>query len=86
MKFTLEQLYDMLTEENPQLQIQIMEDGNMQVVAPTTFVENPEMMEELELHVMKITAMAAQMGMFFPSEITAMLENYTENEETNDGN
>jgi hypothetical protein len=86
MKFTLEELYQMLTEENPQLQIEILEDGNMRVVAPSTFLDNAEMMERLQLQVMKVTSMAAQMGMFFPSEITAMLENYTEeNEETNNG-
>lgn len=79
MNFTLDDLYNMLTEENPQLQIQILEDGNMEVIAPTSFTENVEMMEQLQLHVMKITSMAASMGMFFPSEITSMLQNYTEN-------
>lgn len=85
MNFTLEDLYNMLTEENPQLQIQILEDGNMEVIAPTSFTENVEMMEQLQLHVMKITSMSASMGMFFPSEITSMLQNYTENGEIENG-
>lgn len=85
MNLTIEQLYDMLSEENPQLQIQIKEDGNLEVVAPTTFVENVEIMEQLEQHVMKIVYMAASMGMFLPSEMTEMLKNFAEEEENTDG-
>lgn len=84
-RFTMEDVHDMLMEENPQIQIQILEDGNMEVVAPSTFVEDPELMEELQLHVMKIMSMAATMGMFFPNEMTAMLDKYTEIGDTKDG-
>lgn len=85
MKFTIEDLYDMLTEENPQLQVELLEDGNLSVVGPSTFVDNPELMEQLQLHVMKVTSMAASMGMFFPNEMTTMLKHYTENGDKEDG-
>lgn len=82
MRFNLEQLYEMLSEENPQLQIEILEDGNISVIAPDQFLNDAELMETLQLQIMKVTSMAASMGMFFPNEITSMLENYTKTEET----
>ena len=74
---TLDRLYDFLVEDNPELQIQIQEDGNLNIVAPTTLLENEEFMTELQETIMKVVVMGMSMGMYLPSELTEMLENYT---------
>lgn len=76
----LDKLYDFIIEDNPQLQIQILEDGNLNIAAPSTLIENEEFMTELQETIQKVVVMGLSMGLYLPSEITEMLETYTKGE------
>lgn len=76
----LDKLYAFITEDNPQLQVQILEDGNLNIAAPSTLIENEEFMAELQETIQKVVVMGLSMGLYLPSEITEMLETYTKGE------
>lgn len=77
---TLDILYNLLMEENPLVNVSITEEGNFNISGPTNLIENQELMEVLAEKITQVVQMSIQMGLYLPSELTAMLEDYIKEE------
>lgn len=77
---TLDILYSLLMEENPLVNVSITEEGNFNISGPTNLIENQELMEVLAEKITQVVQMSIQMGLYLPSELTAMLEDYIKEE------
>jgi len=81
MKIDLKDFHDLITQENPELQIEILEDGNVRIAAPDHLLANKEFLQEIENRIHEVVNMALSIGLFLPSELTEMLTNYVKDDD-----
>lgn len=81
MKIDLKDFHDLITQENPELQIEILEDGNVRIAAPDHLLANKEFLQEIENRIHEVVNMALSIGLFLPSELTEMLNNYVKDDD-----
>lgn len=76
MKIDLKDFHDLITQENPELQIYLTEDGQIRIAAPEELLSNKDFLAEVENRVYEVVNMALSIGMFLPSELTNMIDSY----------
>lgn len=76
MKIDLKNFHDLITQENPELQINLTEDGQIRIAAPEELLSNKDFLVEVENRVYEVVNMALSIGMFLPSELTNMIDSY----------
>lgn len=76
MKIDLKDFHDLITQENPELQINLTEDGQIRIAAPEELLSNKDFLAEVENRVYEVVNMALSIGMFLPSELTNMIDSY----------
>lgn len=76
MKIDLKDFHDLITQENPELQINLTEDGQIRIAAPEELLANKDFLAEVENRVYEVVNMALSIGMFLPSELTNMIDSY----------
>ncbi len=76
MKIDLKNFHDLITQENPELQINLTEDGQIRIAAPEELLSNKDFLAEVENRVYEVVNMALSIGMFLPSELTNMIDSY----------
>lgn len=85
MKIDLKDFHDLITKENPEIQINLTEDGQIRVAAPGELLANKDFLVEVENRVYEVVNMALSIGMFLPSELTNMIDSYVNEGGSKDG-
>ena len=85
MKIDLKDFHDLITKENPEIQIDLTEDGQIRIAAPGELLANKDFLAEVENRVYEVVNMALSIGMFLPSELTNMIDSYVNEGGSKDG-
>lgn len=85
MKIDLKDFHNLITQENPEIQINLTEDGQIRIAAPEELLGNKDFLAEVENRVYEVVNMALSIGMFLPSELTNMIDSYVNEGGNKDG-
>lgn len=76
MKISLDDFYEIMTDEENTIELSVTEDGDLSIVASDEVIGNQEFVDALTVNAEKALVLSTMMGMLFPDKFAKLLEGF----------